>query len=131
MAGGDTWLVSPGSGLLNGGKSVVWHVTNGIQATVLEGLGWRAFATKAEADAFARLNPLQKTGADASAAVQSAAGATGISGFLSRLTQASTWIRVGEVLLGLILIAVGLARLTSAVPVATRVARAAGTAAVL
>jgi hypothetical protein len=41
-----------------------------------------------------------------------------------RLTQASTWLRVGEVILGLILVAVGLEKLTNAIPIATKVAAA-------
>ena len=54
-------------------------------------------------------------------------GLAAIGNFFNSLSQASTWIRVGEVLLGLILVAVGLARLTHAVPVATKVATAVGT----
>lgn len=40
----------------------------------------------------------------------------------SVLQSGSLWIRVGEVLLGLILLGVGVARVTSAVPIATKVA---------
>jgi len=54
---------------------------------------------------------------------------SGITDFLTRLTEASTWIRVGEVVLGLILIAVGVARITHAVPIATKIAKTAGMAA--
>lgn len=54
-------------------------------------------------------------------------GLAAIGDFFQRLTQASTWIRVGEVLLGLILLAAGLARITHAVPAATRIATAVGT----
>ena len=54
-------------------------------------------------------------------------GLQAIGAFFSDLSQASTWIRVAEVLAGLILIAVGVARITHAVPVATKVARAVGT----
>lgn len=45
-----------------------------------------------------------------------------VSDFLGRLTQAKTWERVGEVLLGLLLIAVGVAHMTKVVPLATAVA---------
>jgi len=41
----------------------------------------------------------------------------------SALFQANIWLRVGEVALGIILIAVGVARLTNAVPIATKIAR--------
>jgi len=49
---------------------------------------------------------------------------TDINGFLSRLTQRNTWIRVGEILLGVVLIAVGVARMTNAVSAATKIAKA-------
>lgn len=43
---------------------------------------------------------------------------------LKPLFQASIWIRVAEVGLGVILIAIGVAKLTNAVPVATKIAKA-------
>lgn len=79
---------------------------------------------------------LQQTPTGAEQAVgQAAKKATGgllkgleaIGDFFQRLTQANTWIRAGEVVVGLILLAAGLARITHAVPAATRVARAVGT----
>lgn len=65
-------------------------------------------------------------------AAQAAVGSTSILGlgqigdFFGRLDEANLWIRVGEVVLGLILAAVGLARLTHAVPAATQVAKTVG-----
>ena len=56
---------------------------------------------------------------------------SGVTGFLSRLTEQSTWVRVAEVVLGLILIAVGVAKITHAVPIATKVAGIAAKGAVL
>jgi hypothetical protein len=44
--------------------------------------------------------------------------------FFGALAQGSTWIRVAEGILGIILIAVGLARITHAVPIATKIAGA-------
>lgn len=55
-------------------------------------------------------------------------GLSQIGTFFGSLGEASTWIRVGEVVLGLILLAVGVARITRAVPIATQVARTAGAA---
>lgn len=43
--------------------------------------------------------------------------------FLGSLSQASTWLRVAEGVLGVVLIAIGVARMTSAVPIATKIAR--------
>lgn len=56
---------------------------------------------------------------------------TTVSEFLSRLTQASTWLRVLEVVLGVVVLAVGMARITNAVPVVTKIARTAAKGAVL
>ena len=53
-------------------------------------------------------------------------GAGGVSANpLAGLFQGALWLRVAEVALGLLLIAVGLARLTHAVPIATRIAEVA------
>jgi hypothetical protein len=49
-------------------------------------------------------------------------GLSAIGDFFSRLTQAHTWERIAEALLGVILIAVGLAHMTKAVPIATAIA---------
>lgn len=56
-------------------------------------------------------------------------GLAAIGDFFSRLTEASTWERIGQVALGLLLIAVGVAHLTHAVPLATAVAKKVGGAA--
>jgi hypothetical protein len=52
------------------------------------------------------------------------AAVVSVSDFLGRLTQASTWLRIGEGILGIVLIAVGVARMTNAVSVATKIAGA-------
>lgn len=46
------------------------------------------------------------------------------SGIFSGFFQANIWIRVGEVLLGLVLVAVGISRLTNSVPIANQIAGA-------
>jgi hypothetical protein len=48
--------------------------------------------------------------------------ATGLGTLLGDLTNKNTWLRVAEGLLGIILIAVGLAHMTHAVPIATAIA---------
>jgi hypothetical protein len=47
---------------------------------------------------------------------------SGVDALVSILSQGSTWIRVAEVGIGIILIAVGVAKLTNAVPIATKIA---------
>jgi hypothetical protein len=54
-----------------------------------------------------------------------------IGGFFDDLTSGNLWLRIGEVVLGLILIAVGVARLTHAIPAATQVAKTVGATAAL
>jgi hypothetical protein len=56
---------------------------------------------------------------------------TSVTQFLGNLANANLWMRVGEVVLGLILIAVGVAELTHAVPIATKIAKTAAGAAVV
>lgn len=51
-------------------------------------------------------------------------GLAAIGDFFHRLAEGNTWIRIGEGLLGIILIALGIARMTHAVPVATQIAKA-------
>lgn len=57
-------------------------------------------------------------------ATDAAVKATGVGAFLGKLGEASLWLRVAEVALGLLLIAVGVAKITHAVPVATTIAKA-------
>lgn len=59
------------------------------------------------------------------------AGLAAIGDFFQRLSQANTWIRAGQVLAGLVLIAAGVARITHAIPAATKIATAVGTKGVL
>ena len=54
-------------------------------------------------------------------AAKNAAGSV-VNDALKPLFQANLWIRVGEVVLGLILIAVGVAKMTNAIPAATKIA---------
>lgn len=49
-----------------------------------------------------------------------------VKSFISALMNPNTWLRIGETTLGIILIAVGTARLTHAFPAATRISHAVG-----
>jgi hypothetical protein len=53
---------------------------------------------------------------------QAADIASGALTFLGALTDPHTWLRIAEVILGLVLIGVGIAKLTNAVPIATKTA---------
>jgi hypothetical protein len=54
------------------------------------------------------------------------AAANPFGGLISALTNGNLWIRVGEALLGVVLLAIGVARLTHAIPAATRIATTVG-----
>lgn len=78
---------------------------------------------------------ISQTGADIKSTAQAAAnplaGLASIGDFFGRLTQASTWIRVAEVLLGSALIIVSLAKLAAGTPVGRAAAKAGKAAAIL
>lgn len=50
------------------------------------------------------------------------ASPSSLTDFLGRLTEANVWLRVAEVAIGVVLISVGLAKMTNAVPAATKIA---------
>lgn len=107
--------------LMSGGV-INWNGQNLIR--------WKGpFAT--EAEALKAQNPQPSPENPVAPVVQgvenSVPGLSQIGTFFSDLSQASTWVRVAEVLAGLVLIAVGVARITHAVPIATKVAKAVGT----
>jgi hypothetical protein len=100
--------------------------SNPVLAASLKATGWDGPYTWAQAQTAIKEGGL----AGAPHAVAKAAGdATGVNqiksvtDFLSRLAEGNTWIRVAEVALGLMLIAVGVAKLTDAIPVATKIAK--------
>lgn len=73
------------------------------------------------------LNPVNDAKGDLSYAKNTIPGLAQIGDFFSRLTEANTWLRIGEGILGIVLIAIGIARLTNAVPAATAIASKVGT----
>jgi hypothetical protein len=92
------------------------------------------YATQADAAAYASNPATSPTGTTTSGAATNFSGLvpnlggliSKASGFFDDLTNAHFWVRVGQVVLGLILIAVGVAELTHAVPIATKVAKTVG-----
>jgi hypothetical protein len=91
------------------------------------------YSTQAAAQAAASNPDLSVTGATTSGAATNFSFLPnpldylkGIAAFFDDLGSANLWVRVGEVVLGLMLIAVGVAKLTHAVPVATKIAGTVG-----
>lgn len=95
-----------------------------IPAGFLEG----PFQTKAEAEAFINTGLTNVPGAKESTQSKSQITVpnplTSADQFLAMVSNANLWIRVGQVALGLLLIAIGTAQLTHAVPIATTIAKA-------
>ena len=133
------WYYNTSSGdLANEGGPI--GTLGGLLNTNLPGSGWHELnvpgtATEAQAAAAAMkefpgaAKPTTSTGTALAQQLGSQTGIpnplTGLAAigdFFGRLTSANLWERVGEVVLGIILIAVGLAKLTGAVPIATAIA---------
>jgi hypothetical protein len=102
-----------------------WHELN------IPGTSTEAQAAAAAVKEFPKGTPPTtsvKTGESNAVSQEVTGSASGLAGlgqigaFFGTLTQAATWIRVAEGLLGIILIAVGLAHMTKVVPLATKIA---------
>lgn len=124
---GQWWVVMAATGV-SGGTITVYEGTQ-QETQLLIGSHFGPYSSLAAADKEAvTLQGQNQTVAGSIKAGLSGplSGLAAIGDFFARLTQASTWIRVGEVVLGLILIAVGVARITHAIPAATRIAKGVG-----
>jgi hypothetical protein len=131
--------------VINASPYDIGKVNNDGEKYGVEATNWPAsvifFQTEAEASAYSVSKggagsggPTATTSKAADAAVSTASNVTNlaipgvsqIGTFFSSLGEANTWIRFGEVVLGLILLGIGVARLTHAIPVATQVAKTVG-----
>jgi hypothetical protein len=131
--------------VINASPYDIGQVNNDGEKYGVEATNWPAsvifFQTEAEASAYSvskggagSAGPTATTSKAADAAVSTASNVTNlaipgvsqIGTFFSSLGEANTWIRFGEVVLGLILLGIGVARLTHAIPVATQVAKTVG-----
>lgn len=110
-AGLTSWFTS--HGLLTG-DSTVLNIGLGIGAKI------DPADTKIISDYVQQKKPI--TGLD-KPGLPNASDITGSLNPLAGLFQANIWIRVGEVVLGLILIAIGVAKMTNVVPIATKIAK--------
>ena len=99
---GGPWFVNNASGTIQ-------RQSNPILAEGLAQSGWTGFATQAEAKQFANKGP---AGAIKSVGQSAFSGINAVGDFANKLTQANTWLRIAEGLLGIVLIGVALAKLT-------------------
>jgi hypothetical protein len=123
MASGDTWIV-----VIATGK--VLHVTNGVEATFWEASGQgKAFPTQAAAQAFASESLADRLGGDITGPASQAASDVGKDVFKG-LNLGNIILRGAEIMLGITLIAVGIAKLTGATNIIEQTAKEAGKAVV-
>lgn len=113
---GGPWFVFPLTGTIQ-------RQSEPVLAEALVAAGWVGYAKKADAETVAHTASLPAQAGSAKAAVTGAITDTG--DFLSRLTSPALWIRIAEIALGLLLIGVGIAKLTNAIPAATKAAKGA------
>jgi hypothetical protein len=129
------WYYNTESGQLTNGNNA-----ENLANNLFGGLGWHelnipgsdtgvqaAAEAKKEfpagkAPSFTPVTPAKVVAGAASETGISLTGINAVGDFFARLTEANTWERIGEVLLGAILIAVGLAHMTKVVPLATSIA---------
>lgn len=128
------WYTFPGWGT---------YELNGLAAFEINATGAHGYPTEAQAQAHPNASvsgaqaiilsgfkaaSTSPVGAGSTGVLQTPSSTGGLGGalhdFLGGVSVPSLFLRVGEVLLGLVLLAVGVAKLTNAIPVATRVARA-------
>jgi len=108
---------NPANDAFTNAQTFILMVTEQGLAKAIQAVGtFVAQVPGAVADAASNTTAVKGAGA-----VESAL--TAVPDFLSRLTSANLWERVGEVIIGLILIAVGVAHITHAVPIATKIAK--------
>lgn len=128
-----------------GGTGTIQRQSNPLLATALANSGWVGFATQSAAEAYAHSGVGGAARGAASdvnkGATTALGGINAIGDFFNRLTEANTWIRVGEVVAGVLILYIGLKATTSNTAVGNAVkqttapvkkaAKAAGTAAIL
>lgn len=125
---GPLCLPPGGPYFTNNATGTIQRQSNPVLATGLCSSGWTGFATMAEAKAFATSGPAGTVKAPVEALHT---GIDAVGAFFNRLTEGNTWLRIAEGTLGIILIAVALAKLTGADNVIAKTATTAAKAAVL
>jgi hypothetical protein len=117
----DDWYVSPGGN--------IWYATGAKGDLLKYAAGWQGPMTYAQALAISKTTPAPEAAVNkvATNAADAVGGQTGaledIGNFFHELSEASVWERVGEVLVGGILLIVGLRAMTQGSSVAGTQAR--------
>lgn len=91
-----------------GATGTIQRQSNPLAAAGLANSGWTGFPTQALAKAFAS-HGVSGTAKHAATSIPNPLGGINAVGdFFNRLTQANTWVRVGEVAAGILLVYLGL-----------------------
>ena len=119
------WAVNTVNGTVKHVSFLEWELKYSIQMGI-----WLPFNTKAQADEYLRKHPAKGknnpiggivdplgTGKNQVQSIPGVGALTDINGFVSALTQRNTWMRIGEGVLGLLLIGIGVAALTKGTPI--------------
>lgn len=121
------WAVDTITGEIKHVSFLEWEVKYSLFTGV-----WLPFNTKAEAQNYLKKHPPKKkkspadkviggivdpTGSGGIGSIPGVGTLTDINGFVSALTQRNTWLRIGEGILGLLLIGIGVAALTKGTPI--------------
>ncbi len=140
VANGKDWLYNKHTGAIVHETGITKYLTLHNPANLVMDPPWLQFASKAEAEAYKKAHPPTPQTGPAGGIANATTGAenlgagalpslTDVNGFVSALTQRATWLRLGEGVLGLILIAVGVIALTKSSSIGQAAQKTAGTAA--
>jgi hypothetical protein len=110
-----------------GATGTIQRQSNPLLAAGLANSGWVGFPTQALAKAFASKG-VSGTGKQVAKDVNPLNGVAAIGDFFNRLTQPNTWVRVGEVAAGILLVYLGLNATMRGTPVGNAVQGATRTA---
>lgn len=97
----------------------VQRQTNPVLAAGLIAAGWKGFPTEAAADAYAHDQSTAHHVDDARHDI--AAAPETVAGFLSKINDRGTWIRLAEGMVGLLLILVSVAKLAEGTAIGTAI----------
>jgi len=119
------WAVNTVDGTIKHVSFTEWEIKYSWETGI-----WLPYNTKAEAENYLKKHPAKgkknpiggivdpfHTGPNQVGSIPGVGQLTDINGFVSALTQRNTWLRIGEGLLGLLLIGIGVAALTKGTPI--------------
>lgn len=122
------WIYDPLKGEIKHVNASQWFFFYSLRVNGL----WLPFNSKAEAEAYKKKHPPKNPGilgpalspGDAPGnipGVPDSLKLTDLAGFVTALTQRNTWLRIGEAVLGLLLVGIGVAAVTRGTPIGSAI----------